>query len=395
MKNNRFYKKWFMVLLFLSIAILVAATIDSDFFDSSEDGWSGTNVTWDSANKRLSIDSGDTAEKTFDFNSSYANKTVNVRLNATKTNNWESSDKITISVNGTTVYNGNTGGDISFNTTLDADEKFKLSITASTDNGNEDLYIDNVYIDYNPPSPYQCSNPQEFNIAYTTNKPGNIKLIGNTNICKTDSSGQCVDPGNTANNSIDAHYKDGDTNAITFNSSSAKLELPEGAEILWAGIYWQGYYGNTPNDAIKDAARNIKLGYSADNVDKNIVYNSISATDFNWVYFNSARWYYQGFANVTDYVKSKGAGWYWGADIQMQTGTPAEGTLGAWSISIVYKDTKDTTKNLTVYKGYLALAGTTDQNNAASYAIANGCNVNNTGVKGATDIALSGFKTPL
>lgn len=252
--------------------------------------------------------------------------------------------------------------------------------------------------------PYTCANPKNFDIAYQINAPGNLKLIGNTNICEKDSNGNCIDPGNTKNNSIAAEYKDGDTNINTKNSSAAKLELPDGAEILWAGLYWQGYFdeskmGTTPlDDAIKDRSKTMKLGYTADGTappSRNVSYTTITADKLNWVYFKKERWYYQGFSEVTNFVKNKGKGWYWGADINLQVGTTvAGGSLGAWSIAIAYRDESDTVKNLTVYHGYLAFAGNTDVNNAVTYANNNGCDSSFTGVQKKTQVTLSGFRTP-
>ncbi len=250
---------------------------------------------------------------------------------------------------------------------------------------------------------YTCANPKNFEIAYQTNTSGNIKLIGNTNICKHNSSGVCMDPLNEKNNNIVAQYKDGDTNSNTKNSSAAKLELPDNAEILWAGIYWQGYFdenkmGVSLTNAIKDKSRSIKIGYSPDGAtppSTDPSYDTISADELNWVYFKKERWYYQGFTNITNYVKNHGKGWYWGSDINLQVGTIVDGgSLGAWSIAIAYRDPADTVKNLTIYRGYLGFAGNTDVNNALFYAATHNCDTSFTGVQKKTDVTLSGFRTP-
>jgi len=253
-------------------------------------------------------------------------------------------------------------------------------------------------------STYQCANPKEFENVYKANVAGNLKLIGNTNICKQNSAGVCIDPDETANNNIVAQYKDGDTLTSTFNSSSAKLELPENAEILWAGLYWQGYFekatlpGNLLTDTMRDKSKTMKLGYSGDGVsppNTSPTYETITADEFNWVYFSDSRWYYQGFSEVTDFVKQNDKGWYWGADLNLQVGTKVGGgSLGAWSIAIAYKDNSDTVKNLTVYHGYLAFAGSNDVYNARNYASANGCDTTFTGVQSDSTIHLSGFRTP-
>jgi len=239
------------------------------------------------------------------------------------------------------------------------DGVFNLSVTATDKDGASNS--DSFTITVSTVGTFTCANPENFKNVYNANVNGDIKLIGNTNICMVNSSGQCIDPGNTANNNIDAHNKDGDTVSTTTNSSSAKLELPAGAKILWAGLFWQGYHETSSlTDALREKSRTMKLGYSANNANLNIPYTTVTADELNWVYFSASRWYYQGYAVVTDMVKQNGVGWYWGADINLDLGTPAGGTLGAWSIAIAYEDQTDTIKNLTIYKGYLAFANSGD-----------------------------------
>ncbi len=248
---------------------------------------------------------------------------------------------------------------------------------------------------------YECANPKAFSIIHQENTQGNIKLIGNTNICRPKdndpSTGECVDPGDATNNSTNAIWRKGDSNSNTNNSSAAKLVLPAGSKIIWAGLYWQGYFALSNSNKLAQAQQKspeIKLGFTFNKGLQNVTYTSLTADRLNHVYFSSSRWYYQGFKDVTDYVQAHGTGWYWGADLQTTLGKPAGGTLGAWSIAIIYNDENDTIKNLTVFDGYLALAGNNDVNNAISYANAHNCDANNTGVQHETEMYLDGFKTP-
>jgi hypothetical protein len=249
---------------------------------------------------------------------------------------------------------------------------------------------------------FTCANPKEFSIAKKINTTGNIILVGNTNICKYDSnSNQCVDPNSTANNNIDAHWKDGDANANTLNSSAAKLILPPGAEVLWAGLYWQGYFEFKPSppstlQAAQKQTHMIKLGFTPKKGVQSVPYTQLSADPgrLNHIYFSESRWYYQGFKEVTSYVKNHGEGWYWGADIATKLGKPSGGTLGAWSIAVIYKDQHDTLKNLTIFDGYLAIAGENDVNTSRTYASNHGCDTTKTGVGKSTSMKLTGFKTP-
>ena len=240
---------------------------------------------------------------------------------------------------------------------------------------------------------YTCANPKQFSIIYTTNKHGNIVLIGNTNICKME-NGKCVDPGDEANNNIYAHNKDGDDNIDTDNSSAALLNLPEGSKVLWAGLYWQGYLANSDVPSKQQLVDKIDFGYTPDLKNKDVSYKEIKAQRLNHVYFSNDRWYYQGFADVTDYVKEHGNGWYWGANIITTLGQPKGGALGAWSLAVVYENPKEKFRNLTIFDGYISLASNNDITNAKSYAETHGCDVDNTGLAHETEFQLSGFYAP-
>ncbi|BCD62675.1 hypothetical protein NitYY0826_C1558 [Nitratiruptor sp. YY08-26] len=243
-------------------------------------------------------------------------------------------------------------------------------------------------------SEFICANPKEFSIVYTANEHGNIKLIGNTNICYK-KNGQCQNPGRRNNNNIYAHWKDGDKNAATKNSSAAKLKLPANSEILWAGLYWQGYLaGSDVSTTNQQKTKNIKLGYTPDLNNKKVTYTTITASRLNHVYFSSSRWYYQGYADITDFVKDHGNGWYWGADIFTTLGKPTGGTLAAWSIAIVYQNKNEVFRNLTIFDGYISFAHNNDIKNALSYAQNHNCDTNNIGLAHERTITLDGFYTP-
>ena len=248
---------------------------------------------------------------------------------------------------------------------------------------------------------FDCSNPKDFSIIHQENVTGNIKLIGNTNICMPKnndrSNSECVDPGNTANNDINAIWRNGDSNTDTQSASSAKLVLPPNSKILWAGLYWQGNFQNSNSDELKESqesAQYIKLGYTNAKGKQNVTYESLKADRLNHIYFTSKKWFYQGFKDVTEFVEEHGVGWYWGADLQTKIGDSDTGPLGAWSISIIYYNGKDEMKNLTVFDGYLAITTKNMVDAAERYATSAGCDKENTGVTQITEIDLEGFKTP-
>lgn len=239
-------------------------------------------------------------------------------------------------------------------------------------------------------SGYQCPNPKTFQIATTHNLNGNMRIIGNSNLCYNN-NGTCSNPGNARNNDINMMYSDPDgaTNPTTFNSSSALLSLPTNATIKWAKLYWQGYLVNK-NDTVKTSSKSVLFAKAGS------AYQSITPTspgyEYNWIYFTGDRYYYQGSANVTALLQAGGNGYYNIANIVSEVGQPTGGSFGAWAIVIVYEDLAEPLKNITVFDGYQAVVTSGDQTAANNYASANGCAATGTG--NTISIPLSGFLTP-
>ena len=241
--------------------------------------------------------------------------------------------------------------------------------------------------DSGEPLDFSCAYPKTFEEIFNQNLYGKMLLIGNSSLCKN-SNGICSDPLSSTNNDINMMNNDfDDDNATTVNSSGAYLDVPEGKEVVFAGLFWQGYMVGW-SDTDKEKGRTIKYKHEND------TYQLENNASMNWVYFDSNRFYYQGYKNITNYVKSKGGGYYWVGDIATTTGQPIGGSFGAWSLVVVYEDDTQEFKNITLFRGYQAFAGTTDINNAKSYAQMHNCSVSNTGVGNSVSSALSGFLTP-
>ncbi|WP_428739985.1 beta strand repeat-containing protein, partial [Sulfurimonas sp.] len=124
-------------------AVLDTFTIDS------KDGWDLSRDTTNN-NDRLNIDGGgDTATKTFYFGELYANTEVTLNFTATTNSNWDGgNDNFVVTANGTEVVNDSYYGaqttNYSVTVTLDADGNATIVMTNSSNNNNEDIYIDNV-----------------------------------------------------------------------------------------------------------------------------------------------------------------------------------------------------------------------------------------------------------
>lgn len=159
-------------------------------------------------------------------------------------------------------------------------------------------------------------------------------------------------------------HVDTDSDASTFNSSSATLSLPTGATVLFAGLYWSGI-------SVSPSRNTVRL-----RVPGSSLYNSLNAdellTNFEGAFGESA---YQGFDDVTAQVRAAGNGSYTVANVQTTpraVGVPGS-TWAGWALVIAYRDPAQTDiRNLNIYDGLVSVS------NAAL----------------PVDIAFSGFITP-
>ncbi len=252
-----------------------------------------------------------------------------------------------------------------------------------------------------------CAKPREFSMVKTFNMKGQIDIIGNTVLCKNH-GGQCGDPQDGSNNRIYMMYINLDNDRETFNHSSAKIDIPSGAELVWAGLYWQGIFEN-PTDNQQNLSAKVKFKKEG------ATYTDVTSIEkkHNWIYLSGGpRWYYQGAAEITDLISDKKNpnGMYTVANIQTMQGKPGGGSYGAWAMVIVYKDDNAPLQNLVVYDGYQGVfngnSSTTcdgqikDPQYACEYAkkhAADGCTytLKATGTANPIQITLDKFLTPL
>ncbi|MCK9472282.1 hypothetical protein [Sulfurimonas sp.] len=218
---------------------------------------------------------------------------------------------------------------------------------------------------------YTKNNPRDFTEIFQANINGNMKIIGNSILCKKSGS-NCTEPDSDKNNNnLDTLFhklgSDSSDNTIV-NSTSYTFTLPNGVKkenILWAGLYWQAGIKGTASSADMDAVQTIKLKAPGDTSYKEITAETQN-NRFNWIKnttVNNAM-YYQGVKEVTSIVRSAGAGTYQVANINNISSPDGEaygnnytpGHFGGWAMVIVYEDPSDTLKNITVYDGFDAVS---------------------------------------
>ena len=199
-----------------------------------------------------------------------------------------------------------------------------------------------------------------FAVRYTTNTTGDILMAGNAiTTCVDSPACTTARNGPGVNNDFVGRYIDVDTTDGRPSSSRATLTVPNGATVLFAGLYWGGYSGSATAPA---NAGTVYLDTPA-----TATYQQLTASQLDRVGTEA----YQGFADVTSLVQAGGSGVYTAADVKVTLGGGTN-RYGGWSLVVVYRDGAEPPRNLTVFDGFVSVSASNP----------------------STSIALSGFQTP-
>ncbi|MGZ2370873.1 Ig-like domain-containing protein [Ancylomarina sp. YFZ004] len=278
---------------------------------------------------------------------------------------------------------GATSASITFSATdndiLDGDRDVLVQIT-SVDNGVEsgtqrktitivdDEEVSEIEI------PFQQRTSQNTPYQKIYNIKGDFTMIGNTNLTLKD----YYDSGRYSNNSYEMIYVDTDSDASTFNSSSATLTFseengakPQCSDIIYAGLYWTGRADSgslTFTERINGSNKRLDKRKVLIKHAGQPVYQSVTAnTDDVYYPDGSQSNIYAAYAEVTDYVHDNGIGEYFVADMALSDGDgDGTGLCGGWGLVVVYKNSKMKWRDVTLYDGYAYVshsgAGSTSYN---------------------------------
>ncbi|TYA72007.1 T9SS type B sorting domain-containing protein [Seonamhaeicola marinus] len=183
---------------------------------------------------------------------------------------------------------------------------------------------------------------------------GDIVLIGN-NILGPDNN--AFNNGSTYNHTVDMRYIDIDSDASTFSSSSADLEIanPNCYQIIHAGLYWSAVNrGTAPIDQVR--FRGPSGGYQ--DVTGTIVFDAGTTSVDGGDSFP-----YACYADVTSIVTglTNNLGTYTIANVSSAEGRSQDagnytGQSAGWSLFIVYEDPTVPGKSITSFDGFSAIS---------------------------------------
>ena len=236
-------------------------------------------------------------------------------------------------------------------------------------------------------TPVATANAAErpFSLRYSNNVNGQIITAANTLMqCPTNTVDPLMNSGCTGaragtnarnNNSFDMQWLDTDSDASTFDSSSATLDLPSTGRVLFAGLYWTGLQKKaeaiTGANGFKAVPLNppdaTAIGTAKIQVPGSSTYQTVTASQVDTASI-AVSGGYGAFADITALVAAGGSGTYTVANVQTGTGG---NSFAGWSLVVAYAEPDEPLRNLSVFDGLKVVSGTA-----------------------SVDIPLAGFKTP-
>ncbi|MBA79931.1 MULTISPECIES: hypothetical protein [unclassified Leeuwenhoekiella] len=195
---------------------------------------------------------------------------------------------------------------------------------------------------------------------------GDTRVIGNSIL--SDHPTRVNNKPKSLNDRTEMQYVDIDGNSDTFSSSSANLDLPADAKIVYAGLYWAATY---PGAEGKQKVRNSRMVYDIKkkrnrpfdlvklkipgnedyiSVQGELVYDGV--LDPNTDLKNAAP--YVCYSDVTDLLNSPsaGSGTYTLANVTALEGIMFGGSSAGWMLYLVYEQQQAPLQYMTSYQGF-------------------------------------------
>lgn len=259
---------------------------------------------------------------------------------------------------------------------------------------------------------------REFSRRFGKNIYGNYTSTGAPIMCALDDTNTSCDWNRIGSlaSSVTRFLNDDSSIANNSSSSDLNISMEPGDKVLWAGLYWQGHIESNVADDLDNntSGWNTVVFKTPDAQTHTITADLGDQYQTNYYAFQAAssatydgfRFFYQGFADVTDEVNASlisSLGRTFtvgnmkatvGADHRINdpaleggAGFGRVGHFGGWSLVVVYekgdKTNPDDLRNVSIFDGYKYLvAGTQDLSTPEDETVK------------SIDISVSGFRTP-
>jgi uncharacterized repeat protein (TIGR01451 family) len=205
---------------------------------------------------------------------------------------------------------------------------------------------------------------------FATNASGDIAIIGNTLETCQSSAANCLNARAGAGSALNNNnfvMERVDVDRTLLDSSSARLSLPAGARVLFAGLYFgarttAGTSGKAAPNTAPSTLRGVDLKPPGASAFERLSGELDESSEVKGAY--------GVFVDVTSQVRRAGPGLYTVANVQAATG---EDRYAGWALVVAYESPGDPPRNLTVFDGLQSV----------------------TQGKPALTIPVSGFQTPL
>ncbi len=180
---------------------------------------------------------------------------------------------------------------------------------------------------------------------------GELTIIGNSNLGHPTESPY---NGTTQNNFIDMVHVDIDSDASTFNSSSANFTTNACNRVVYAGLYWGAVAA--PSAPAPNTVKFRVPGGTYQDIVADIT-NAAAREDLDRIYYK----------DVTSLMNTTGnpSGDYFVANIVTTTGTSSS---AGWSLVIVYEDPNEPRKYISTFDGFSAVNSAPNDVVAFSYS---------------------------
>ncbi|MCH2035060.1 MAG: T9SS type A sorting domain-containing protein [Tenacibaculum sp.] len=195
---------------------------------------------------------------------------------------------------------------------------------------------------------------------------GNITVISNNILNREDTNFTSNDAysGNGANGQLNMQYIDVDNDDTTFSSSSATLNLPSCSKVVFAGLYWSAIYPYETwegEEARSGNYSNIKFKLPGQD------YVNISSDEIIYDNGISTQKPYVCYKDITSELTSLSDpnGDYYAANIRATVGQDSNNGLGGaagWVLVLVYENSNETEKHISLFDGFSTIDGANDGN---------------------------------